>query len=80
MVLDDATQRYLASQRRGCLATVGLGGAPQNKLVGFIYNADLGTFMAPSSNMRTARRSAAWPVPIASDAIRIRSAFRPSSR
>jgi pyridoxamine 5'-phosphate oxidase family protein len=43
MALDDASQRYLASQGRGRLATVGPDGHPQNKPVGFHYNAELGT-------------------------------------
>jgi PPOX class F420-dependent enzyme/OxyR family protein/uncharacterized protein (TIGR02246 family) len=41
--LDDASQRYLVSQQRGRLATVGLDGEPQNKPVGYTYNAELGT-------------------------------------
>jgi pyridoxamine 5'-phosphate oxidase family protein len=43
MALDDASQRYLASQGHGRLATVGPDGHPQNKPVGFHYNAELGT-------------------------------------
>jgi PPOX class F420-dependent enzyme/OxyR family protein/uncharacterized protein (TIGR02246 family) len=43
MALDDVSQRYLASQQRGCLSTVGPDGRPQNKPVGFVYNAELGT-------------------------------------
>ena len=43
MALDDASQRYLASQGHGRLATVGPDGRPQNKPVGFHYNAELGT-------------------------------------
>jgi pyridoxamine 5'-phosphate oxidase family protein len=42
-VLNDASKRYLASQQRGRLATVGLDGTPQNKPVGYTYNAELGT-------------------------------------
>jgi pyridoxamine 5'-phosphate oxidase family protein len=42
MALDDASQRYLASRTRGRLATVGPDGVPQNKAVGFVYNAELG--------------------------------------
>jgi len=41
--LDGATRRYLANQTRGRLATVGPDGAPQNKPVGYVYNAELGT-------------------------------------
>lgn len=43
MALNDASQRYLASQGHGRLATVGPDGHPQNKPVGFHYNAELGT-------------------------------------
>jgi PPOX class F420-dependent enzyme/OxyR family protein/uncharacterized protein (TIGR02246 family) len=43
MPLDEASQRYLASQRHGRLATLGPDGHPQNKPVGFVYNAELGT-------------------------------------
>ena len=43
MALDDASQRYLASQSHGRLATVGPDGHPQNKPVGFHYNAELST-------------------------------------
>jgi pyridoxamine 5'-phosphate oxidase family protein len=41
--LDGATQRYLTSQTRGRLSTVGPDGAPQNKPVGYVYNAEPGT-------------------------------------
>jgi PPOX class F420-dependent enzyme/OxyR family protein/uncharacterized protein (TIGR02246 family) len=43
MPLDEAAQRYLASQRHGRLATLGPDGHPQNKPVGFVYNAELAT-------------------------------------
>jgi PPOX class F420-dependent enzyme/OxyR family protein/uncharacterized protein (TIGR02246 family) len=43
MALDEASERYLASQRHGRLATLGSDGHPQNKPVGFFYNAELGT-------------------------------------
>jgi PPOX class F420-dependent enzyme/OxyR family protein/uncharacterized protein (TIGR02246 family) len=43
MAIDEAVQRYLASQRHGRLATLGRDGHPQNKPVGFVYNAELGT-------------------------------------
>jgi PPOX class F420-dependent enzyme/OxyR family protein len=42
-VLNDASRRYLASQQRGRLATVGPDGTPQNKPVGYTYNTELGT-------------------------------------
>jgi pyridoxamine 5'-phosphate oxidase family protein len=41
--LDSAHARYLASQRLGRLATVSPDGLPQNKPVGYSYNAELGT-------------------------------------
>jgi hypothetical protein len=47
MALDDVAQRYLASQGHGRLATVGSDGHPQNKPVGFHYNAELGTIWSP---------------------------------
>ena len=43
IALDDAWHQYLVSQTRGRLATVGPDGAPQNKPVGFVYNAELAT-------------------------------------
>jgi len=42
-VFDAPHAQFLRSQQRGRLATVGPGGAPQNKPVGFRYNAELGT-------------------------------------
>jgi len=41
--MDDAYVRYLTSHSQGRLATVGPGGGPQNKPVGYRYNAKLGT-------------------------------------
>ena len=43
MPLDEVFVRYLNSQSRGRLSTVGPDGHPQNKPVGYRYNADLGT-------------------------------------
>jgi PPOX class F420-dependent enzyme/OxyR family protein/uncharacterized protein (TIGR02246 family) len=43
MPLDEVFVRYLNSQHRGRLATVGPDGSPQNKPVGYHFNADLGT-------------------------------------
>jgi PPOX class F420-dependent enzyme/OxyR family protein/uncharacterized protein (TIGR02246 family) len=43
MPLDELYVTYLNGQQRGRLATVSPGGSPQNKPVGFRYNADLGT-------------------------------------
>jgi pyridoxamine 5'-phosphate oxidase family protein len=43
MTLDERSTRYLLSQVRGHLATVGPAGTPQNKPVGFTYNAELET-------------------------------------
>lgn len=43
MTLTNIEQNYLASQQHGRLATVAPDGTPQNKPVGFRYNAVLGT-------------------------------------
>ena len=43
MPLDEIYVNYLNAQQRGRLATVSPGGSPQNKPVGYSYNADLGT-------------------------------------
>jgi len=43
MPLTEAQLRYLESQPVGRLATVGPDGAPQNRPVGFRYNAETGT-------------------------------------
>jgi pyridoxamine 5'-phosphate oxidase family protein len=51
MALDQVSQRYLAGQGRGRLATVGPDGTPQNKPVGFTYNAELGTIDIAGFNM-----------------------------
>jgi pyridoxamine 5'-phosphate oxidase family protein len=56
MALDDASQRYLASQTRGRLATVGPDGAPQNKPVGFVYNAELGTIDIAGFDMESSAK------------------------
>jgi PPOX class F420-dependent enzyme/OxyR family protein len=41
--MDDAYVRYLTSHSQGRLATIGPDGGPQNKPVGYRYNAGLGT-------------------------------------
>jgi pyridoxamine 5'-phosphate oxidase family protein len=56
MALDDASRRYLASQARGRLATVGPDGAPQNKPVGFVYNAELGTIDIAGFDMESSAK------------------------
>jgi PPOX class F420-dependent enzyme/OxyR family protein len=43
MLVEDAYVRYLTSHNQGRLATVGPDGVPQNKPVGYRYNAELGT-------------------------------------
>jgi PPOX class F420-dependent enzyme/OxyR family protein/uncharacterized protein (TIGR02246 family) len=43
MPLDEIYVTYLNGQSRGRLATVSANGSPQNKPVGYRYNADLGT-------------------------------------
>jgi len=56
MALDDASRRYLASQTRGRLATVGPDGAPQNKPVGFVYNPELGTIDIAGFDMESSAK------------------------
>jgi pyridoxamine 5'-phosphate oxidase family protein len=51
MTFNDAEQRFLARQPRGHLATVGPGGHPQVKPVGFTYNTALGTIDISGMNM-----------------------------
>jgi pyridoxamine 5'-phosphate oxidase family protein len=41
--MEDFYVRYLTSHSQGRLATVGPDGGPQNKPVGYRYNAELGT-------------------------------------
>ena len=41
--MEDVYVRYLTSHSQGRLATVGPDGGPQNKPVGYQYNAELGT-------------------------------------
>lgn len=41
--MEDVYVRYLTSHSQGRLATVGPDGGPQNKPVGYRYNAELGT-------------------------------------
>jgi PPOX class F420-dependent enzyme/OxyR family protein/uncharacterized protein (TIGR02246 family) len=43
MTLNVAFQRYLAEQSKGRLATIGPDGTPQNKPVGYTYNAQSGS-------------------------------------
>src|SRR5437763_1970373 len=43
MTLDEVYASYLASHRQGRLATIGPGGSPQVKPVGYRYNRELGT-------------------------------------
>lgn len=43
MALDDEYIRYLDTQSRGRLCTMGQDGSPQNKPVGYRYNPELGT-------------------------------------
>jgi pyridoxamine 5'-phosphate oxidase family protein len=51
MILTDAEQRFLASQPRGHLSTIGPDGTPQVKPLGFSYNAALGTIDIGGFNM-----------------------------
>ena len=41
--MEDVYVRYLTSHSQGRLATIGPDGGPQNKPVGYRYNAELGT-------------------------------------
>jgi pyridoxamine 5'-phosphate oxidase family protein len=43
VLMEDVYVRYLTSHGQGRLATVGPDGGPQNKPVGYRYNAELGT-------------------------------------
>jgi PPOX class F420-dependent enzyme/OxyR family protein/uncharacterized protein (TIGR02246 family) len=56
MPLDEIYVRYLNGQRRGRLATVSPGGEPQNKPVGYWYNADLGTIDIAGFNMENSAK------------------------
>jgi PPOX class F420-dependent enzyme/OxyR family protein/uncharacterized protein (TIGR02246 family) len=56
MALDNAAKRYLAGQSRGRLATIGSDEVPQNKPVGFTYNAELGTIDIVGFNMGTSAK------------------------
>lgn len=51
MTLSDAEVRFLDRQPLGHLATLGPGGAPQVKPVGFTYNQALGTIDIAGLNM-----------------------------
>jgi pyridoxamine 5'-phosphate oxidase family protein len=51
MTLTNAEQRFLLAQQLGRLATIGPGGAPQVKPVGFSYNDQLGTIDIAGYNM-----------------------------
>jgi PPOX class F420-dependent enzyme/OxyR family protein/uncharacterized protein (TIGR02246 family) len=51
MPLDEIYVSYLNGQSRGRLATVSAAGSPQNKPVGYRYNADLGTIDIIGFNM-----------------------------
>jgi hypothetical protein len=50
-VFDTPHAQYLQGQRRGLLATVAPNGVPQNKPVGFRYNAELGTIDIAGTDM-----------------------------
>jgi len=51
MILTDAERRFLDSQPRGHLATIGPDGTPQVKPLGFTWNADLETIDITGWNM-----------------------------
>ncbi|MQY19499.1 PPOX class F420-dependent oxidoreductase [Nocardia macrotermitis] len=56
MTLIEIEAAYLRTQERGRLATVAPGGAPQNKPVGFTYNAELGTIDVYGMNMENSAK------------------------
>lgn len=56
MPLEEIYVRYLASHATGRLATIGSDGTPQNKPVGYSYNADLGTIDIGGFNMETSAK------------------------
>jgi PPOX class F420-dependent enzyme/OxyR family protein/uncharacterized protein (TIGR02246 family) len=56
MPLDEPHARYLSEQRLGLLATVAPSGAPQNKPVGFRYDAQRGTIDIPGHGMETSAK------------------------
>jgi pyridoxamine 5'-phosphate oxidase family protein len=56
MTFTDAEQRFLARQPRGYLATVGPGGRPQVKPVGFTYNTALGTIDISGMNLASSAK------------------------
>jgi PPOX class F420-dependent enzyme/OxyR family protein len=49
--LDDVYVRYLTDHQQGRLATIAPDGSPQNKPVGYSYNAELGTIDIAGFNM-----------------------------
>ena len=54
--MEDVYLRYLTSHSQGRLATIGPDGGPQNKPVGYRYNAELGTIdIGGYSNERSAK-------------------------
>lgn len=55
-VLNDAEVAYLASHSRGRLATVAPDGTPQNKPVGYLYNAELATVDIAGINMENSAK------------------------
>jgi PPOX class F420-dependent enzyme/OxyR family protein/uncharacterized protein (TIGR02246 family) len=54
--LEEMFARYLMSHTRGRLATVAPDGTPQNKPVGYRYNAELGTIDIGGFNMETSAK------------------------
>ncbi len=56
MTIDDAHVQYLATQHQGRLATLAPDGTPQNKPVGYRYNAELGTIDIAGFNMEASAK------------------------
>jgi pyridoxamine 5'-phosphate oxidase family protein len=56
MTFTDTEREYLDSQFLGRLATVDAAGRPQNNPVGFVYNAETGTFDVGGHNLAGSRK------------------------
>jgi pyridoxamine 5'-phosphate oxidase family protein len=56
MAFTPVEEAYLVGRQRGRLATVAPDGTPQNKPVGFRYNAELGTIDVGGRNMGASRK------------------------
>jgi len=66
-VFTDAEQSYVDSQPLGRLATLGPGGDPQTRPVGYTYNRDLNTIDIGGHNLAASRKYRSFAVPYARD-------------